>query len=416
MEGILDWLQNATRTAALIGRQVALSLRHNWGIGLLSIVLALSLWVFVTDRENPDRQGRVPGTIPIEVVNLPPDRAVFPPLNTTVTVRARAAESVFERLSADDFRASVDLSDLTGEEATVSVRVESLEPRAEVIDVSPSQVRVMLESVTSRTVPVQTRLVGAPLAGFEVQEITVEPTQAVVTGPESLVARVEAVVADVNLTQERTTFEQTLLLDIRDEGGGNIQGVLVTPESAIVRAEIVQLEFSAVFVVHPNVVGAPADGYNVTSIQVDPPFVSVSGPRQVFQSIDAVEGIMTEPVDIDGARDVVVRPVSLRLPPDASADQLRVTVRVTIEATRSFSVAPQVINLRSGLSATLNPPNVQVVLAGALLDLSAIDAGEIRAEVDLGGLEPGEHTVLLRVELPAETALVFPIEARVTIR
>ena len=79
-------------------------------------------------------------------------------------------------------------------------------------------------------------------------------------------------------------------------------------------------------------------------------------------------------------------------------------------------MAPQVINLRSGLSATLNPPNVQVVLAGALLDLSAIDAGEIRAEVDLGGLEPGEHTVLLRVELPAETALVFPIEARVTIR
>ncbi len=421
MERAPGGLRNAVSTAGLLARQAVLSLRYNWGVGIIAVVLAISFWVFVTDRESPERTGRVPGMVPVECVNDPPGLTVFPPCDASVSVRARARENVFENLTAEDFRAIADLSNVTGERATVSVRVESQESRAEVIDFSPDEITVTLEDVISRSVPVRTRLVGAPPRGFEVEAIVSQPQQAVVTGPESLVSRVDAVEADVNLTGESTNFGETLLLHARDAGGGSIQGVKVEPESVVVRANIIQLEFSAAFIVQPVVSGVPADGYNVTGIQVDPALVTISGPTEVFRSIDPAEGIMTETVPIDDASADVVRTVPLRLPPNAAVEQLGVTVRVSIAPAQgelSFTVVPGLMNAAPGLSATVAQPSVQVVLSGTVPDLSAVSAGDIVVTLDLQGLDVGEHSVPVRVQAPSRTALVSvaPVEVEVTLQ
>ena len=421
MERILGWLRDVPITIGLIGRQGVLSLRNNWGIALLSLLLAISLWVFVTDRENPDRSGPVPGTVPIERANVPPDEAICSISEESVTVRARAPESVLERLTAADFRATIDLRDVSAEEATVAVLVESKEARADVVTVSPSQVRVRLESVTSRTVPVRANPLGTPLRGFEQETIVVEPAEAVVTGPLCLVGRVERVTADVNLTGREIAFEETLLLQAEDELGGLIRGVNVEPERVMVRVGIRQVEFPATFIVRPDVLGLPADGYRVTAVQVDPPTVVVTGPPEVLESIDATAGIETEAVSIDEAKADVIRTVALRLPVGIRIEQPVVTVRVSIAPARgqfSFLVAPQVIDVLSELRATLAPATVQVVLSGPVPDLNEIDVAELVATVDLADLEAGEHLVPVVLEAPPGTTLISitPAEIEVTLR
>ena len=335
MERPLIWLRDAVVTAGLLLRQAIVSLRYNWGVGLLSLALAVSLWVFVTEREDPERTASVPGSVPIEQANVPAGQAVCSISEESVTLRVRAPESVLEGLSAGDFRATVNLFDVTTEEVTVPVRLESNEAQVEVVDISPSQVRLRLESVASRTVPVETNLLGAPPRGFEQQEITVEPEEAVVTGPMCLVGRVESVTADANLAGSRTTFEETLRLQPQDELGGLIRGVTVEPDTVTVRVEVAQVEFSAGFVVRPDVRGVPADGHRVTGVQVDPPFVLVSGRVDVLQSIDAVQGIETEAVTIDGATADVIRRVALRLPDGTRSEQPVVTVRVSVAPAQS---------------------------------------------------------------------------------
>ena len=335
MQRLTSWLWNAATTAALLVRDALASLRYNWGIALLSLGLAISLWVFVTNRNDPDVTGRVPGTVPIEAVNVPREQAVFSLSQSFVSVRVRAPENVFNGLTPEDFRAVIDLSAAAARTVTVDVRVESNEPRVQVVEVSPAQVQVELENVTLLAVPVRAHLVGTPPRGFEVGKVTVQPEEVVVTGPQSLVQRVEAAEADVNLTGLPTTFQQTLLLQPRDARGGKIEGVTLGPDSASVRVEVIQQEFSAVFVVLPEVSGTPANGFSVTGIQVDPVIVVVSGKADVFQSLDPSRGIMTEAVTIDGASADVVRPVSLRLPQGASVAQATVTVRITIAPTRT---------------------------------------------------------------------------------
>ncbi len=422
MRRALNWLGNATIMAGLVTRQGILSFRYNWGIALLSIVLALSLWVYVTDRENPDVTDWVLFTIAVVEANPPPPgRVVFPPLQESIRVRVRAPESVFERLAAEDFRATVDLADATGGRPTVDVNVESLESRAVVVDFSPETISITLENVIERTVLVSTQLVGVPPRGFEAREITVEPGEAVVTGPESLVSRVEAAEADVNLTGIRSDFEQPqLLLQARDASGSDIQGVSIEPESALVRAEIVQLEFSIDIIVRPGVSGLPAAGYNVAAIQADPATVVVTGSLEVLQGIDVVQGILTETVSIEGTTGSVVRAATLLLPEGASVDQTIVTVRVTIEAARgqfSFDVVLQMTNLGEGLNASITPPTVRVVLEGAVPDLRAMAVNAILADIDLEGLGAGDHVVPVRVQAPPDTVLISisPPEVSVTL-
>jgi YbbR domain-containing protein len=189
-------------------------------------------------------------------------------------------------------------------------------------------------------VPVRTRLIGAPLRGFEIGEITLEPDEAVVSGPQSLIDRVAALEADVDLTGVRTNFTETLLLHARDDQGGEIKNVTVDPESGVVGVELVQVEFSSPFIVQPVISGTPAPGFVVTGLEVQPPFVVVTGPSDVFQNLDPTQGIPTEPISIDGASADVVRPAALVLPEGARVEQPAITVRVIIVRLNSASTIP----------------------------------------------------------------------------
>jgi YbbR domain-containing protein len=341
IERVLRWLSNGGLTAWLLGRQAVFSLRDNWGIAALAAVLAISLWVYVTDKNDTERTARVPGSIHVECVNVPPRKAVSVPCSDQiVVVRVRGPDSVLNNLTALDFHATADLSDLTSDTGSVRVIVDTSEARVDIIDVSPAEIAVRLENLTSRSVQVRARLLGPPPRGFEEATRTFEPTEAVVSGPQSLVEQVAAVEADLDLTGVHTNFQQTLLLHARDDQGGDMKNVTVDPESARVTVALRQLELSAVFVVQPAITGSPAPGFVASGLRIDPPFVLVTGPFDVFQLLNPIGGVATEPISIDGASADVVRPVALRLPEGASVLQASVTVRVIITLLRIGTASP----------------------------------------------------------------------------
>jgi YbbR domain-containing protein len=337
---IFRWLTEGSLTATMLGKQAVLSLRSNWGLAALSIVLASSLWVYVTDRSDSDITVRIPGSIAVECVNIPSGMAVSPPCaGQTIVVRVRGPESTIDDLTGQDFRATADLAGINSSSATVPITVEPREPRVEVVEVSPAEITVNLEELVSRTVPVRVRTLGVPPRGFEVADIQQEPAEAIVSGPEALVARVAAAEIDLDITGARSNFSQTLALSARDDQGGAIENVAVAPESASVTVELRQLDFSAPFVVVPSISGSPSEGFVVTGLLVEPQFVVVSGPADVLQTLDPVQGVGTEPISLDGANADVVRTVSLRLPDGVRADQDVITVRVSIEQS-AFTPSP----------------------------------------------------------------------------
>ena len=402
------------RFPSAIGRLVALvfgrgfgSLRANIGLGLLSLALAVTLWAFVTEEENPTRTDFFPGAIPVETVNVPEGLAVAAVSDAAVSVKVTAPEATWDDLTIEDFRAVADLSTAKARENTITLRFESNRRRVDVQEVSPRQVIVTLEPVTTKVVPVTVKLIGTPPLGYATSPGKTTPEQVEVTGAESLVALVQEAVADVNVQGVRVPLEQTFPVVPRDGRGGDIEGVTLNPDTVEVVLPIVQREITQAYVVTPLLRGVPSDGFNITSVSVEPPFVVITGTIETLQSLTVVT---TDEVDIDGAASDVVRAATLQLAPGVTVSGSdTVTVRVSVSPAQgeiTLGLTPSVEGLEPGLRAELATTLVEVRVSGEIPVLRSLSPTSLTAVVDVSGLGEGQHTLPVQVTVPQGVQVV----------
>ena len=404
-----------------IARGAVSAIIGNVGLAVLSLALALSLWLFVTDKENPTEAQTFNSSIPIETVNVPEALAVANVGEAGVRIRIEAPKSELDGLRAEDFEATVNLGGLTQGTQSVPIDVTPPNSRINIVSVEPARVDVTIETRRAKEVPVRVSSVGSPVTGFEVADERAEPRTATVTGPESLVDLVDSVVAVVNLAGQRVSLvEERVELEPRDARDGGISRVTVAPETANVTIDLEQRAYSLQFAVNPVVTGQPAAGYNVAGVSVDPRLVRITGSLEVLQSIDAVSGLPTEEISITDARDDVLRTVEIDLPNGATLQgSSSVTVTVDIAPARgefSFRVAPQIRNAADGLAVTPSG-SITITLTGDVPVLEGVTAEEIVAIVDVQGLGAGLFVLPVLITPPAgtEVARVEPQEMGVAI-
>ncbi|PLX38826.1 MAG: hypothetical protein C0608_12030 [Deltaproteobacteria bacterium] len=158
--------------------------------------------------------------------------------------------------------------------------------------------------------------------------------------------------------------------------------------------------------VKPVLKGLPADGYEVSRIEVEPELVNVIGPEKALK---LVRELSTEALDITGADGGITREVELLFPGPSFKLEKRtqITIKVTlskIKAQREFIDIP-IIMPPSGWSVT--PSKVTVSLTGEVDVLSQLSAKDIT--VGISGPLPanrGGDLVPVRVTLPSGAELV----------
>jgi YbbR domain-containing protein len=403
-------LDRFIRGITFLGRGALGSVAGNVGLFVLALAVAVSLWLFVVERENPQEAEAFSSGIDVEFVNVPANLAVANASQTSVRIRIEGPRNELADLTAADFDATVNLGGFDEGVRNVEVEVTPPNRRISVTDVTPRRIDVTLEPLRSKEVPVEVRLVGSPQIGFEATDTEVDPERVSVSGAASLVALVETAVAEVNLTALRADFTQDRVeLHPRDVRGGAISRVTVNPGTASVRVRLEQREFSLSFTVAPNITGEPAEGHNITGINVSPALVTVTGPLEVLQSIDALRGISTEEISIADARSDVARSVQLLLPPDARVEgEPTIIVRVSIEAAMgqfTYDIVPQIRSVGSGLRATVAGP-VRVTLSGPIPVLRQLSPDAITVVADAQGRDEGLHSLEIQVQAPAGTRVV----------
>ena len=411
-EGFLGFLRGLVWPAAT-------SVRDNVGLVALSVMLGFALWIFVTDTQDPTREGVLPFDLPVEAVNVPGDLALSgSPVN--VRVRVEIAEDEWNTLTPADFKATVDLDGLQAGTYDLNVRMEPLTGRGglRVTQVIPETVPVDLKSLFSKSVSVSVSLEGAPPPGYESGVPKLDADTVLVTGTQDRVTLVTQAVAKLDLSGRTKDTTQAVRLEPRDSRGFLVEGVTLEPSLVNVSVKIEQTEFSRVLTISPDVVGTPAAGYDVTDTSVDPSVMTVFGPQSF---IAQAASIRTQPVDITGATDDVVLTVSLDLPANVSVSGgTSVTVTVQIDPAqgkRTLGVTTVIVGLDADLSLSGEPPFVEVELLGELPALQALRPNDITATINLSGLGKGKHQVTVSVSAPAEAqvASVSPETVEVTL-
>src|SRR5712692_9360779 len=163
-------------------RFVTWPFRH-LGLKVLSLGLALLLWMVVSGEETVERGLRVP----LERQQVPAGLELLDEVPATVDVRVRGASGALGRVGTGDVVAVLDLRS-----ARPGRRLFPLTPDqvrgpfgVDVVQVTPSAVAMAFEPSASREVPVVPAFDGRPAPGYVVGPMTAEPKTVEVIGPES---------------------------------------------------------------------------------------------------------------------------------------------------------------------------------------------------------------------------------------
>lgn len=394
-----------------------------WSNLLLALTLAIMIWVVAEVRGDPNLSQPYPHPVVLEVMGKDPNLILTSELPSSIRVHIRAPQSVWSRLLAEgDVRAFIDLSGLGPGTYNIPIQIRVNARPARVEDYEPREVEVILEERLTKTFPVEIEIQGKPAVGYQFGILKVTPDKVRVEGPRSAVERVRAVRARLWVQDIRATLERVMEVQAYDERGLPVEEVTVTPKQVQVTLPVKQLGGYRDVSVRVVLEGQPATGYLIANIAVYPPVVTLFSPNPT-KVLEIPGFVETEPVNIEGITEDVELRVGLKLPEDIQVvGEDKVLVQIAVQAVKT-SVTVQlpvdVVGLTPNDRATVAPSTVDVILLGPVVVLKNFKPEEsLRAYVDVTDLEPGTHTLEVRVDVllkDVEVKAILPPQVEVTI-
>lgn len=301
--------------------------KGDWGLKLLSLLMAVVLWVYVADEQNPPEEREFKA-VPVETRGLGPDMTVLQAPGT-VNISVQANRNIMSELSLRSIEVYVDLSGAKPGRNNVPVLVK-VPPEVVVTGLAPKNVEITLDILAERQVPVKVKFSGQPAAGYRVMNIKTNPEEIILRGPKSIIDRVASADIDIKVNDRDRTFGESVPVRISDRSGNFLEEKVVkrSPQTVDVVVTIAEEKPSKTVPVVANITGQPADGSVVTGTVVEPASVVITGNRS---AIDGISELTTQPVDIAGAATDLQLEVSPVLPAGVTADRQTVRVLVKIE-------------------------------------------------------------------------------------
>lgn len=177
---------------------------EHFTLKVVAFVLAIIIWILVVG----EKRSEVRLTVPLELRNLPDRFEITEQDATQVEVAVRGFSSVVKTLTPGDIDVHIDLSTIVeGATSFALVPDEIVVPvGATVIQVSPSQIELVLDAKGEKTVPIKPIPRGTSAEGYTVGKLTAEPKLVTITGARRLLNTISSIEAEVALDNASQDF------------------------------------------------------------------------------------------------------------------------------------------------------------------------------------------------------------------
>lgn len=405
-------------------------LTNNLLLKIISVIAAVLLWGVVINIDNPTDTFTISG-IPIRVINektaITDNNLTYElPGEKTVSVEVIARRQDRRKISADDFEATIDLSEIYGATGSVAVNIEVVGNKSLIRSWTQitRSVRVDVESMETRIFEIRVIPVGTLDDTYTFSASSVSPGNVRVTAPESVMSRIDhaGVELDVNGATDNVQEAGPVKLYTDEESRNELDltdpRVVLSVTEAEVTLGVVKTNQISVDI---QVTGqdAVADGCKYINYTCEPQTILVTGPRS--QIADFAKLTIEE--DLTGASENVMKvyhvqdylPKGLEVA-DGQPETIEVTYQIDKLERKNFYIRRDQIRLL-GVSDELEyrfgeDEGITVMLEGLSEDMEQVDAGDIRVTLDLEECkEPGTYPLEPMVELPEEYRDYFTVSA-----
>lgn len=365
---------------------------------IIAIVGAVVLWMYVIGGVNPEiTSSGKEVSIQLQNIEALQDRKLSlieeEGAEYNVTVWLKGKKSAVDSVALSQIRATADLSDIKSGVNLVKINVTA--PSGVTVErVFPENLDIRAEEIIETQKAVHIFYQGEGPVNTEADVLSFEPSDVVIEGPKSVIAKVKEIRAAVDLGQIQSDRSADIPLSPVDAEGAAVPNIQM--ERDTVQADI------ALFAVKDTPFDVVLTGSALTDTAVTvskrPQTIKIKGyPGKVAQ----IERIASRPVD----QALVTQSMELAVMPDLpegvylarSSPELKASFLVgkLVETTlvyRAQDIAVQ--GLAGGLSCDLGEAEIRVTVKSGEADADNVSRENILLTVNVEGLAEGEHTVV----------------------
>ena len=403
----------------------------NIPLKIMSVAVAVVVWLIVVNIDNPVGTNYYTLTN-VELINkeyvessdtigkmcMPEEK------QDSIRIAITTNKKIRDKIKVSDITATADLQQAVSLDTnpvmvpiTVTCSVPGVTPND--IKVTPQNLSVNLdEKETQEFVVNVSRGDTKPGKDYEVGSLTANPEKVRITGPKSLVNKIDKVNATISLDGNTQDFTQDVNLTIIDKNqealSDSEMNSLRIENNAKVSVTARLWKIRQGVGISAGYVGSPASGYQVGTVTTVPDTISVAGSTEGLETLTQNDNTITIPadsIDISGESRDVERKISLKdLLPDNvkltsdSSEDVWVTVSILPEGSREFTLSTKDIEVKNkpdDLQVTFETAQIEIRIKSDTEDLDDLNTEtDIKASIDLKGKEEGNYKVPVTLSLP----------------
>lgn len=418
----------------------------NIPLKIMSVAVAVVVWLIVVNIDNPVGTNYYTLTN-VELINkeyvessdtigkmcMPEEK------QDSIRIAITTNKKIRDKIKVSDITATADLQQAVSLDTnpvmvpiTVTCSVPGVTPND--IKVTPQNLSVNLdEKETQEFVVNVSRGDTKPGKDYEVGSLTANPEKVRITGPKSLVNKIDKVNATISLDGNTQDFTQDVNLTIIDKNqealSDSEMNSLRIENNAKVSVTARLWKIRQGVGISAGYVGSPAPGYQVGTVTTVPDTISVAGSTEGLETLTQNDNTITIPadsIDISGESKDVERKISLKdLLPDNvkltsdSSEDVWVTVSILPEGSREFTLSTKDIEVKNkpdDLQVTFETAQIEIRIKSDTEDLDDLNTEtDIKASIDLKGKEEGNYKVPVILSLPDGYETVEDVSTEVVI-
>jgi len=384
--------------------------------GLLSVVIAFGLWMYVITYISPgseDTYYNIPVVFEGEAVLNDRGLMLSSLEKQTVTLVLSGSRADLKKVNSGNITVKASMAGIyePGEhELVYSIAFPGDVPsNAFVVESkNPENVKISVEKlVSNKEIPVTIRYNGTSVPeGFmcDKENVELDHNVILISGPGSVADLISQAVIEVDLTEQRESISQSYRYTLCDAEGNPVdaQAITVNTEEVTLDLKIRRVKEVALKV---NVIYGGGASEEYVGINLDYDTIRLSGGEAVLEALgDEILLGTINMAELDKSQDLFF-PITLPegVTNETGITEVKVSVRLVGLNSKEFAVEDiRVENVPDGMEVDLITQKLTVVVRGPAVLMARLTQEDIAVVVDFAHAEIGSSTF--------KAAIVFPDE------
>ncbi|WP_281884132.1 YbbR-like domain-containing protein [Paenibacillus sp. YYML68] len=337
------------------------------------------------------------------------------PAQVTVTLSGRDS-ALKKAVNNGNFSVELDLTSAQKGEHVLPLKPIGF-PSNVTVSVTPSNVKVVIEEKSNKSMPVTVNVTGIPGVGLKAGQPVVKPKQVTVSVPSSKYELVDSVRADVNVEKATSAVTKKATLEAYDKDGQVIEEATISPNVVDVEVPI-----TSPFTLVPlqiKLVGQPPRGYAVAEVRQSTDKVTVYGPQSLLDRMEFYEGPQADLSDLKQDVELTLAIPLRNQVKQLEPDEVKVQVTIVPSVTKTLEAIPlSFVGQNDGFETKVVLPEsgqLNLTVEGAPALLEKLKPQDVQAILDVSNLPPGRHEVSVTWNLPTFVKKELPQDFKATV-